>query len=153
MSTSFRTVFAVLMIGGALVAAAAAPTSASGGVAGNAEYVGTWITWYETPQGLSPCTRLYVAAENESTLEGMWAAPGWNRLVRGTVQDGRAGVVWRGEWRDLQSSGRFQFTLGAPDVPAEQFEGTYTADGVARAWHGAREVEGQAAEVPCRWTS
>jgi hypothetical protein len=153
MSTSFRTVFAVLMIGGALVAAAAAPTSASGG-AGPADYVGTWITWFEAGQGpTSPCTRLYVAEESESTLEGMWAAPGWNGLVRGTVRQARAGLVWQGAWRNGETTGGFQLILGGPDAPAGQFKGTYTAadPGEVRAWNGVREVEGQPAQVPCKW--
>jgi hypothetical protein len=154
MSTSYRTVFAILMIGGALVAAAAAPGSASGGAGANTEYVGTWITWYETAQGtMSPCARMYVAAESETTLDGMWAAPGWNGLVRGTVQQGRAGLVWQGDWRSHETSGGFQFTLGGPDVPAGQFRGTYTAAGVsqARYWNGVREVDGHLTPVPCTW--
>lgn len=152
MSASSRTAIAVLMIGGALVAAAAAPTSASGGARASTEYVGTWITWYETVQGaMSPCTRLYVVAESERTLDGMWTAPGWNGLVRGAVQQERAGLVWQGEWRSAQTAGQFQFTLGRSDVPDGQFKGTYTAGGVARYWNGARDVEGQPAQVPCAW--
>jgi hypothetical protein len=154
MSTSFRTVIAVLMIGGALVAAAAAPGSASGGAGANTAYVGTWITWYETVQGpMSPCTRLYVVAESENTLDGMWTAPGWNGLVRGSVQQGRAGLVWQGDWRGPENGGQFQFTLGGPDAPAGQFKGTYTTAGVARYWNGAREVEGQNTQVPCTWAN
>lgn len=154
MNASFRTAIAVLMIGGALVAAAAAPTSASGGASASTEYVGTWITWHETVQGaMSPCTRLVVVAESDSTLDGMWTAPGWNGLVRGTVQHGRGGLVWQGEWRSPETSGQFQFTLGGPDVPAGQFKGTYTAAGVSRYWNGAREVEGQSPQVPCTWAS
>jgi hypothetical protein len=154
MSTSFRTFFAVLMIGGALVAAAAAPTSASGGAGANTEYVGTWITWYETAQGaMSPCARLYVVAESESSLDGMWSVPGWNGLVRGTVRQGRAGLVWQGEWRGSGTAGAFQFRMEAPDSPDEQFKGTYTVAGnpQVRYWNGVREVDGHAAEVPCTW--
>jgi hypothetical protein len=154
MNTSFRTAIAVLMIGGALVAAAAAPTSASGGAGANTEYVGTWITWYETAQGaMSPCARLYVVAEGESALEGMWTAPGWNGLVRGTVRQGRAGLVWQGDWRALENAGQFHFSLGGPDAPAGQFKGTYTTAGVSRSWNGAREVEGQSTQVPCTWAN
>jgi hypothetical protein len=151
MSTSFRTAIAVLMIGGALVAAAAAPGSASGGAGANTEYTGTWITWYQTAQGaMSPCARLYVVAESEGTLDGMWSAPGWNGLVRGSVQQGRTGLVWQGDWRASDDAGQFQFVL---DAPASQFKGTYTTAGVTRYWNGAREVEGQNAQVPCTWTN
>lgn len=154
MSASFRTAVAVLMIGGALVAAAAAPTSASGGDRASTEYVGTWITWFQTPQGaVSPCTRLYVAAESESTLDGMWTAPGWNGLVRGTVQQGGAGLVWQGEWRDAKAAGHFWLALGGPDVPPGQLRGTYAANGAVRDWNGVREVEGQTPRVPCSWSN
>lgn len=154
MNTSFRTAFAVLMIGGALVAAAAAPTSASGGAGATRDYVGTWITWFEAGRGpTSPCTRLYVAAESESTLDGMWTAPGWNGLLRGTVRQARAGLVWQGEWRSGETVGGFQLILGGPDAPAGRFKGTYTAAGAGdvRAWNGVREVEGQDTRVPCTW--
>ncbi|HEU4881218.1 MAG TPA: hypothetical protein VFT45_03200 [Longimicrobium sp.] len=155
MSTSFRTMFAVLMIGGALVAAAAAPTSASGRAAATTDYVGTWVTWYETAQGaMSPCARLYVVSESDSSLDGMWSVPGWNGLVRGTVRQGRAGLVWQGDWRGADAAGSFQFALEGPGIPEDQFKGTYIAAGDARTryWNGAREVDGHTPEVPCAWT-
>jgi hypothetical protein len=153
MNTSFRTAFAVLMIGGALVAAAAAPTSASARAGATTDYVGTWVTWYETGQGaMSPCARLYVVAESDSSLDGMWSVPGWNGLVRGTVRQGGAGLVWQGEWRGSGTSGAFQFTMDGPDAE-DGFKGTYTAAGNSQPhyWNGIREVDGRAPQVPCAW--
>lgn len=155
MNTSFRTAFAVLMIGGALVAAAAAPTSASAGASETTDYVGTWVTWYETAQGaMSPCARLYVVSESENSLDGMWSVPGWNGLVRGTVRPQGAGLVWQGDWRGADAAGAFQFTMEGPDIPQDQFKGTYVAAGSpqVRYWNGAREVDGHTPQVPCAWT-
>jgi hypothetical protein len=153
MSTRFRTVIAILMIGGALVAAAAAPTKASGRPGSAGDFVGTWITWWDVEEGDSPCSRLIVAPENGSTLDGMWTAPGWNGLVHGTVQQTRAGLIWQGEWRDATGTGGFRFVLGAPGVPANHFQGTYTtaASDDALAWNGVRETAGQTPRVPCTW--
>lgn len=151
MSASFRTVLAVLMIGGALVAAAAAPTTAAGRPGSTGDFVGTWVAWWNEAEGVSACSRLIVAPENGSTLDGMWTAPGWNGLVHGTVQQTRGGLVWQGQWRDGNGSGGFRFVLGAPGTPANQFQGTWTTAGsdetVAR--NGVREVEGQTPRVPC----
>lgn len=151
MSAKFRTVFAVLMIGGALVAAAAAPGTAAGRPGSIGDFVGTWITWWDEAGDVSPCSRVIVALESGSTLDGMWAAPGWNGLVHGTVQQTGGGLVWRGEWRDMNGSGGFRFVLGAPGVPADRFRGTYTTgeSGEEIALNGVREVEGEVPDVPC----
>lgn len=153
MSAKVRTVLGILMIGGALVAAAAAPTTAAGRPGSPGDFVGTWVTWWDVEGEDSPCSRLIVAPENGSTLDGMWTAPGWNGLVHGTVQQTRGGLVWRGEWRDANGSGGFRFTLGAPGAPANQFQGTFTNEGSeeALAWNGVRESPGQAPRVPCTW--
>ncbi|HEX6368181.1 MAG TPA: hypothetical protein VF006_04575 [Longimicrobium sp.] len=153
MSARFRTVIAVLMIGGALVAAAAAPTTAAGRPGSPGDFVGTWITWWDVEGTASPCSRLIVAPENGATLDGMWTAQGWNGLVRGTVQQTRGGLVWQGEWRDANGTGGFRFTLGAPGVPSDRFQGTYTTRGTNEtlAWSGVRETPGQTPRVPCAW--
>lgn len=153
MSTSSRTIFAVLMIGGALVAAAASPGAASGGDAANADYVGTWITWWDVEGEPSPCRRLIVAPEDGSTLDGMWTAPGWNGLVHGTVRQTGDGAIWEGEWRDAGGNGGFRFVLGAPGAPANQLRGTSAGgeSGRALAWNGVREIPGVTPRVPCTW--
>lgn len=143
--------FAVLMIGGALVAAAAAPSTAAGRPGSGGDFAGTWITWWDEAEDVSACSRLIVAPESGATLDGMWTAPGWNGLVRGTVQQTSRGLVWQGEWRDGSGSGGFRFVLGAPGVPPDQFRGTYTTAGSDRAlaWNGVREVQGEVPDVPC----
>ena len=68
-------------------------------------------------------------------------------------QQTRAGLVWQGEWRDATGTGGFRFVLGAPGVPANQFQGTYTTAGVDEplAWNGVRETAGHTPQVPCTW--
>lgn len=151
MSAKFRTVFAVLMIGCALVAAAAAPGTASRPPGAGTDFAGSWITWWDENGEISACSRLVVAPESETTLDGMWAAPGWNGLLHGTVQQTRRGVRWQGQWRDENGSGGFRFVLGVPGTPADRFEGVYTSPGSSEElmWNGAREVEGEIPDVPC----
>jgi hypothetical protein len=151
MSTSFRTVLAVLMIGGALVTAAAAPGRASGRPAAEADFVGTWITWWDEDGEPSTCARMVVIAEGPGALDGMWAAPGWNGLLYGRVEQTRRGLRWQGQWRDESSTGGFRFVLGVPGSPPDRFEGVYTSEGSREelTWNGARMVEGEIPEVPC----
>ncbi|MBW3570761.1 MAG: hypothetical protein KY467_06625 [Gemmatimonadetes bacterium] len=154
MSARFRTVFAVLMIGGALFAAAASPGSAAGRPGSPGDFVGTWITWWEVEGENSACRRLLVAPENGSRLDGMWSAPGWNGLVHGTVGQTGEGLVWHGEWRGASSAGRFRLVLGGAGSASDRFQGTYTTTGGsarALAWNGVREVPGRTPRVPCGW--
>jgi hypothetical protein len=146
-----RTAFAVVMIGAALMAAAASPGSAAARARSSDDFAGTWITWWDEAEGVSACSRMYVAPENDSTLDGMWAAPGWNGLLHGSVQQGRAGLVWQGQWRDANGAGGFRFVLGAPGARVNEFQGTYTTRGSGGelAWNGVREVAGEARRVPC----
>lgn len=139
------------MIGAALIAAAAAPTKASGRPGSSADFVGSWITWWEVNGQPSPCSRMLVSSENDTTLDGMWAAPGWDGLLRGTVQQTRNGLRWRGEWRNQHGTGGFRFVLNAPGVPANRFQGTYTPAGstAERAWNGVRLADGEIPDVPC----
>jgi hypothetical protein len=83
----------------------------------------------------------------------MWAAPGWNGLLHGTVQQGRGGLVWQGQWRDANGTGGFRFVLGAPGARVNEFQGTYTTRGSSEAleWNGVREVTGSTPRVPCEW--
>lgn len=153
MSARIRTAAAVLMIGGALVAAAASPGSAAGRPGAPTDFAGTWITWWDLEGARSACSRLFVAPENGSTLDGMWSAPGWNGLVHGAVRRTGDGLVWQGEWRGATGSGLFRLVLGAPGTSVDQFQGTYTAGaaGGALAWNGVREEPGETPRVPCRW--
>lgn len=139
------------MIGAALVAAAAAPTKASGRPGSSGDFVGSWITWWDIDGEMSPCSRMVVAPESETTLDGMWAAPGWNGLLHGTVEQTRGGVRWRGEWRDQNGAGGFRFVLGAPGAPANRFQGTYTTQGSSQelSWTGERVLDGEIPDVPC----
>lgn len=151
MSTRFRTVFAVLMIGAALVAAAAAPGTASGRPGSTGDFAGTWVTWWDEDGEPSTCARMLVVTEGPSTLDGMWAAPGWNGLLHGTVEQTRRGLRWQGQWRDENGTGGFRFVLGVPGSPPDRFEGVYTSAGSSEEliWNGARMVEGEIPEVPC----
>jgi len=149
MSTSFRSAFAVLMIGMALAAAAVAPAHRTG--AGGDDFMGTWITWAGSETGDPPvCRRLYVTADGPATRDGAWDAPGWNGLVNGALHTSRDGQpAWRGEWRDGQISGTFDLTLRADDA----FEGTFAGAGLPRAqhWRGRRADGGASPDVPCRF--
>lgn len=158
MGTSFRTVFAVLIMGGALMAAAAAPMPAAGGSAEVAtvadDFEGTWVTWWDENGEPSACARMFVVSEGPGTLDGMWAAPGWNGLLHGTVDQTRRGLRWQGQWRDENGSGGFRFLLGAPGTPADRFAGVYTTGGERDElmWNGARLVEDDIPDVPCTFT-
>ena len=152
MSTSVRSVCAVLIMGGALMAAAASPVPASGGAERvEDDFAGTWVTWWDENGEPSACARMFVVAESSGTLDGMWAAPGWNGLLHGTVDQTRRGLRWQGQWRDQNGSGGFRFVLGAPGTPPDRFEGVYTSGGESEElmWNGARLVEGDIPEVPC----
>lgn len=149
MKLSFRTVFASLLMGGALVTAAAAPGPAAERPLSAGDFAGTWITWWDEGGATSACSRVYVAAEDEATLDGMWAAPGLNGVMNGGVTTAGEGLRWQGEWRDAEGgSGGFRFILAAPG----EFRGTYTVAGGADelVWNGARELPGEPLpEVPC----
>jgi hypothetical protein len=147
MSTSFRSVFAVLLIVVALAAAAVAPAHSTGD--GGHDFVGTWITWPVAVSGETPqCRRLYVTADGPEARDGVWDAPGWNGLVNGAVRQAASDrPVWRGEWRDGQISGSFALTLREDD----RVEGTFAGAGTAAAqrWQGRRDT-GDPARLPCR---
>lgn len=141
-----RTAAAVVMMGSGLLAGAASPRVTQEG------FAGAWITWWDEGGEMSTCSRMDVVAEGEGTLDGMWAAPGFNGVMHGTVQQTRRGLRWEGEWRDAEGgSGRFRFVLGAPGEPADRFEGVYTTgdDGEEMAWNGVRLVEGDIPDAPC----
>jgi hypothetical protein len=146
MSTRFRSVFAVFVIGMALAAAAVAPARSSSGSAG--DFVGTWITWRRGAEGDGrPCRRLYVTSESVAARDGTWDAPGWNGLVTGDVALDAGHTVWRGEWRDGRLAGTFALTLRGGDA----FEGTFAGPGEApRPWSGRRDTGGAPPDVPCR---
>jgi hypothetical protein len=145
MSTSFRSAFAVLLIGMALAAAALAP--AHDRADGGHDFIGSWITWAGGADGETPvCRRLHVTADGD----GAWDAPGWNGLVNGKVE--RAGdghPVWRGEWRDGQIAGTFALTLRGDDV----VEGTFAGAGLSaqQPLRGRRDTGRGLADVPCRF--
>lgn len=149
MRTSFRSVFAFLLIGVALAAAAMAPAHGTG--AGQHDFVGTWITWDGAWEGETPvCRRLLVTAAGTADRDGAWDAPGWTGVVNGTVRtadDGRP--LWRGEWRDGQIAGTFALTLREDDV----FEGTFAGAGLPapRPWRGRRHAGDAPPDVPCRF--
>jgi hypothetical protein len=140
-----RTAAAVMMIGSGLLTGAGSPAAQEG-------FTGTWITWWDAGGVMSPCSRMDVVAENENTLDGMWAAPGFNGLLHGTVQQTRAGLRWEGEWRDTEGgSGSFRFVRGAPGMLGDHFEGVYTVadEDEEMMWNGVRLVEGDIPDAPC----
>lgn len=145
MNALLRRTAAVVVMGGASLAAAASP----GPVAARQEgFTGAWITWWEEGEGISACSRMDVVAESEDVLDGMWATPGPNGVLHGALLRTDAGDVWQGEWRDAEGgTGGFQFELVEPD----RFEGTYTVEeGETEAmWSGVRYVEGDIPEAPC----
>lgn len=147
MGTPFR-LFAVLLIGLALGAAAMAPAHSTGG--GSEDFTGSWITWAAPAAGgdLPVCRRLLMGDAGPDAREGAWDAPGWNGQVSGTVSRGGTGTRLRGEWRDGQIAGTIDLALRDPD----SFEGTFNGAGLAQPqqWRGVRAGGAGLANVPCR---
>ncbi|HEX6042298.1 hypothetical protein [Longimicrobium sp.] len=148
MGTSFR-LFAVLLIGLALGAAAVSPRHTTGG--GSADFTGSWITWAApAAAGERPvCRRLLVGDAGPDVREGAWDAPGWNGQVSGTVSRGDRGTLLRGEWRDGQIAGTIELALRDPDT----FEGTFNGAGLPapQRWKGVRASGSTGLpHVPCR---
>ena len=149
MATSFRGVFAVVLIGTAFVAAAITPAHSTGG--GSDDFMGSWITWAGTPDGGQPvCRRLQVTAGEGTARYGGWDAPGWNGLVNGALSVGDDGrPVFTGEWRDGRIAGAFTLQLQGQDV----LDGAFAAPGetTPQRWQGRRDTGQQARELPCRF--
>lgn len=149
MSSPFRSVFSVLLIGVALAAAAMAPAHSTRD--GSQDFVGTWITWAGTAEGGAPpmCRRLHVRPDGPATRGGAWDAPGWRGLVNGAVTAAAGQPVWRGEWRDGQIAGTFALTLRGRDA----LEGTFAGAGLpgTQRWNGVRDHGGPAPALPCRF--
>lgn len=149
MSTSRRSLFSILLIGIALAAAAVAPAHSTRD--GAEDFVGTWITWADTPEGgeRPVCRRLHVRPDGPAARDGAWDAPGWSGLVNGAVTAAAGHPEWRGEWRDGQIAGTFALTLRGRDA----LEGTFAGAGVAgtQRWNGVRDLGEVAPAVPCRF--
>jgi len=147
MVTSFRTAFAVIVIGTVLVAAAITPAQSAAG--GSEDFVGNWITWTGTPGGAQPvCRRLYVTAGGDAVRSGGWDAPGWNGLVSGALSHGADGrPVLAGEWRDGRIAGVFALTLQGDDA----LDGTFAAPGARepQRWQGRRDNGQARQDLPC----
>lgn len=148
MGTSFRTSFAVIVIGTVLVAAAITPAQSAG--AHSEDFMGRWITWTATPGGETPvCRRLEVTAGDGAARSGGWNAPGWNGLVSGALSRGTDGrAVLAGEWRDGRIAGAFALTLNG-----DALDGTFAAPGAAapQRWQGRRDDGQPRQDLPCRF--
>lgn len=147
MGTSFR-LFAVLLIGLALGAAAVAPAHSTGG--DSEVFTGRWITWSGGARGDEPppCRRLLVSDAGRGARAGAWDAPGWSGQVSGTVSTSAGGTRLRGEWRDGQIAGTIELALR----DANTLEGTFAGAGLpeAQRWTGVRVDGERAPDVPCR---
>jgi hypothetical protein len=149
MVTSFRTAFAVIVIGTVLVAAAITPVQSAAGT--SEDFMGNWITWTGTGDGKTPvCRRLSVTAGDGTVRTGGWDAPGWNGLVNGALSRGTDGrPVLEGEWRDGRIVGAFALTLREGDA----LDGTFAAPGAPepQRWQGRRDDGQPRQDLPCRF--
>lgn len=149
MVKSYRSAFAAVLIGTALVAAAITPAHSTGG--GSEDFMGGWITWTGAAGGEQPvCRRLNVTAGDGAVRYGGWDAPGWNGLVNGAVSDDEDGrPVLRGEWRDGRIAGAFALRLRGQDA----FDGTFATPGAdtPQRWQGRRDTGQLRPDVPCRF--
>lgn len=147
MVTSFRTGFAVMVIGTVLVAAAITPAQSAAGR--SEDFMGNWITWTGSGDGETPvCRRLYVEASGDAVRSGGWDAPGWNGLVSGALSRGADGrPVLAGEWRDGRIAGAFALTLRDNDA----LDGTFAAPGAPepQRWQGRRDDGRARQDLPC----
>jgi hypothetical protein len=149
MVSSFRTSFAVIVIGTVLVAAAITPAQSAG--VRSEDFMGQWITWTSPAQGEPPvCRRLYVTGSDGAARSGGWDAPGWNGLVNAALSQGADGrPVLAGEWRDGRIAGAFALTLQGNDA----LDGTFAAPGVPapQRWQGRRDNGQARQDLPCRF--
>lgn len=149
MDSTYRSTFAVVLIGTALVAAAITPAHSAGG--GSADFMGSWITWTPSEDGGIPiCRRLYVTDADGTARSGGWDAPGWNGLVSGSVAPGASGrTELHGEWRDGRIAGAFALTLHGENA----LHGTFSAPGgdAPQRWEGRRDTGRPEQGVPCRF--
>lgn len=149
MVTSFRTAFAVIVIGTVLVAAAITPAQSAG--MRSEDFMGRWITWTAPVNGETPvCRRLDVTASDGTVRSGGWDAPGWNGLVSGALSRGADGrPVMAGEWRDGRIAGVFALSLQGDDA----LDGTFAAPGAdaPQRLQGRRDNGQGQQDLPCRF--